>query len=49
MEQLAKQGIEAEMPKRKITFEDYEKFLEKLEKEGKLEAIAESNPKVNRS
>ena len=38
--------VPAKITKRKITFEDYENFLDKLEREGKLDAIASSNPKV---
>ena len=36
------------VPQQKITFADYEAFMEKLEKEGRLEAIALSNPKSKR-
>ena len=48
-QQVAQDGENAApfKPQRKITFEDYENFLEKLDKEGKLEAIAFNNPKVN--
>ena len=48
-QQLAQDGENAAPKKaqRKITFEDYENFLDKLDKEGKLEAIAINNPKVN--
>ena len=49
-QQDAAQDGENAVPKktqRKITFEDYENFLNKLDKEGKLEAIAINNPKVN--
>ena len=34
-----------ELPKNRITFQDYEAFLDKLEKDGRIDAIAENNPK----
>jgi hypothetical protein len=36
-------------PAQKITFADYEAFLEKLEKEGRLDAVALANPKSKRA
>ena len=34
-----------ELPENRITFEDYEKFLQKLEREGRLDGVALNNPK----
>ena len=32
--------------KRKITFKDYEAFLDKLERDGRLEELSKRNPKA---
>ena len=41
---------EVKMPeapeKRKITFKDYEAFLDKLERDGRLEELSKRNPKA---
>ena len=37
------------IPENRITFSDYEAFLEKLEREGRLDTIGQKNPKeINR-
>ena len=33
-------------PKKKITFEDYERFLNKMERDGRMDVIEMKNPKV---
>ena len=35
-----------EPEKRKITFKDYEAFLDKLERDGRLEELSRRNPKA---
>ena len=41
------QGVPEEQT-RKITFDDYEAFLDRLEKEGKLDSLKAKNPKARR-
>ena len=38
-----------EISKKKITFDDYEAFLDKLDKDGRLESISQNNPKERKA